>query len=72
MFISDYEKISISEKLCSENLRRKEMFEIVVEFLDYNTVVRFRIGVNSNMGLKSKFESFLFEKLLFISYKELY
>jgi len=33
MFISDYGKISISEKLCSENPRRKEVFEIVVEFL---------------------------------------
>jgi len=34
MFISDYGKRIISENLCSENPRRKKMFEIVVDFLD--------------------------------------
>lgn len=70
MFISDYGKLSISENLCSENPRRKKVFEKVVEFIDYNVVVRFRISVNSNMRFISKFEGFLFENLLFISYKE--
>ena len=32
MFIYDYGKRSIAEKLCSENSSRKKVFEIVVDF----------------------------------------